>query len=630
MVTQFYYRIVTVDYLFYCFNFILQCAKKKGSTIYQWGGTAWVFSKRAFATAGHAAEEFYYSDVEEMVVVLGLHSKFTNPKDSNFRTIKITHAELNYAPWKVIPDYGIDWGILETEEDIFDVEKPNINCFSIANKSLTKNDKLSMIGYFQDLVINRNYEQYIQENQDICTVGSDYLKSKLDTWKGASGSPVFTSDGCAVAIHQASISDYSIQTRIDKKLFNRMNKYREIYDNKNPNLFSYTISYAPNGGDKNEWNCSTKRVILKDGNTYKDYCAEDSKLSKNYFKNSKGTFYGWTVKNTSGKWLYKNSKGATSWRSESQDNTGWTRVFYSDQQAIPANILSETDAKNGENLTMVANWIRFTIKYNSNGGNLNNKTMADTTVTYGVTEELSKNVFQKSGEHFIGWYAYRASDQKWLYKSNSDSTQKWYTESEAPAGWSKCLYKDGTKIAKTSSVDKDVITMYAQWEKTFNVIYNKNDSNASGSMAKTVVTYGTSTALRANAFTNPNKVFIGWYANRKSDNKWYYDSADGKGAGWYLKSNVKNGVLHLYRDQAKVAKTSGVDNDDVIMYAKWAIKGDVNRDGKVTLKDASAVQRYSVKLCTFDYEQKLIADFNGDGQITVSDAYAIQRYVTSL
>ena len=192
------------------------------------------------------------------------------------------------------------------------------------------------------------------------------------------------------------------------------------------------------------------------------------------------------------------------------------------------------------------------------------------------------------------------------------------------------LFKDKENVAKISGVDKDVITMYAQWAKTFNVIYNKNDSNASGSMAKTVVTYGTSTALRANAFTNPNKVFIGWYANRKSDNKWYYDSADGKGAGWYLKSNVKNGVLHLYRDQAKVAKTSGVDNDNVTMYAKWALKGDVNRDGKVTLKDASAVQRYSVKLCTFDYEQKLIADFNGDGQITVSDAYAIQRYVTSL
>lgn len=609
--------------------------KEKGYSNYQWGGTAWVFSKRAFATAGHVARHFYDNDIEEVVVVLGLHSKYYTPSKSCYRSIKINHAELEYTPGKYSNEYGNDWGILETDEDIFENEQLGTNCFSFENKRLTKDNKLSMIGYFEDKTDNRLYEQYGQDSQSIITIQNDYFYSYLDTKGGSSGSPVFTSDGCAVAINVAECDNYSIQKKINRDLSERMNKYREFYDNNTANLFSYTITYDSNGGSKNGWVSSTKRIIKKSGSTYTDFRADDGKISTNHFTKQGCVFQGWNVKNKSGKWLYTNNNMATSWRSENGNNSGWTKVLYNDGQSIPTDILTESDVNNGENLILVANWdcpSTFKITYNPNGGTLFNKTMEDTIVTYGVATELNKNNFQKSGGHFLGWYAYRESDQKWFYDSNTSSAQGWYKVSDAPSGWKKHLYLDGVKVAKTSGTDQDNVIMYAQWgTSTYNVIYNKNDSNAGNeTMANTVVTYGTTSYLRPNAFTNAGKKFVGWYAHRASDDKWFYDSADGKGQGWYLKSQVKNGVLHLYKDKAGIAKSSSIDNDNVTMNAKWTLKGDVDGNGSVNIKDATAIQKYCANMITLDYERIVAGDMNNDGKLTVSDVTELQNYINTL
>lgn len=53
--------------------------------------------------------------------------------------------------------------------------------------------------------------------------------------------------------------------------------------------------------------------------------------------------------------------------------------------------------------------------------------------------------------------------------------------------------------------------------------------------------------------------------------------------------------------------------------------GDVNRDGKVNVLDATLVQKYVAGITSLDDEQLLLADFSGDGIITVSDATSIQK-----
>ena len=58
--------------------------------------------------------------------------------------------------------------------------------------------------------------------------------------------------------------------------------------------------------------------------------------------------------------------------------------------------------------------------------------------------------------------------------------------------------------------------------------------------------------------------------------------------------------------------------------------GDVNRDGKINIKDATAIQKYVAKLVEFDEEQLALADFNGDTKVNVKDATTIQKKIAGL
>ena len=58
--------------------------------------------------------------------------------------------------------------------------------------------------------------------------------------------------------------------------------------------------------------------------------------------------------------------------------------------------------------------------------------------------------------------------------------------------------------------------------------------------------------------------------------------------------------------------------------------GDVNLDGKVDVKDATALQRYLAEIASLTDKQLAVADANGDGKINVSDVTAIQRYVAEV
>lgn len=106
----------------------------------------------------------------------------------------------------------------------------------------------------------------------------------------------------------------------------------------------------------------------------------------------------------------------------------------------------------------------YTIIYNSNGGT---GSMANTIVTYGKNTKLSSNKFKRTGYTFTGWYAYRASDKKWYCKRSSDNTYKWLTANQLSQNknYAKALYKNNATVAKTSSVNKDKVTMYAQWKQ---------------------------------------------------------------------------------------------------------------------------------------------------------------------
>jgi uncharacterized repeat protein (TIGR02543 family) len=123
----------------------------------------------------------------------------------------------------------------------------------------------------------------------------------------------------------------------------------------------------------------------------------------------------------------------------------------------------KTNANTNQNIIFYAVWKAntYTVKYNANGGK---GSMANTTGTYGVSTNLRKNTFTKSGYSFSGWNAHRTGDNKWYYKG--PESNGWYTEAEAKSlqGYTKYVYKDEQAFAKLTSAQGDTITMYAQWK----------------------------------------------------------------------------------------------------------------------------------------------------------------------
>lgn len=58
--------------------------------------------------------------------------------------------------------------------------------------------------------------------------------------------------------------------------------------------------------------------------------------------------------------------------------------------------------------------------------------------------------------------------------------------------------------------------------------------------------------------------------------------------------------------------------------------GDVNLDGKLNIKDATAIQKHIANLILLTETEESVADFNSDGRITIQDATAIQKAIAKI
>ena len=58
--------------------------------------------------------------------------------------------------------------------------------------------------------------------------------------------------------------------------------------------------------------------------------------------------------------------------------------------------------------------------------------------------------------------------------------------------------------------------------------------------------------------------------------------------------------------------------------------GDVNRDGDINIKDATAIQKHLAAIDIFLKEAEFLADYDADGKITIKDATAIQKFLAGI
>ncbi|MBE6734957.1 MAG: hypothetical protein E7563_06435 [Ruminococcaceae bacterium] len=60
------------------------------------------------------------------------------------------------------------------------------------------------------------------------------------------------------------------------------------------------------------------------------------------------------------------------------------------------------------------------------------------------------------------------------------------------------------------------------------------------------------------------------------------------------------------------------------------LTGDVNFDGDINIKDATAIQKHLAEISVFSDTVKTLADYDTDGEITIKDATAIQKFIAGI
>lgn len=221
----------------------------------------------------------------------------------------------------------------------------------------------------------------------------------------------------------------------------------------------YTVRYHANGG---EGTMEDTTVIY----------GVDTVLPRGTFTKDKYGIAGWTVhRQSDDKWYYRNAQGKGKWCKEGKQPLGYTLAVYKDGTTV-----SKTTKVEGDVVNLYAVWKKaFTVAYDANGGT---GTMENTLVVYGQDTRIPECTFTRSGYKFKGWNVYRQSDGKWLYRYNNNvNNGKWCKEGQQPKGYTLGMYKDGTTVAKTSSVAGDTVRFVAVWEKIGGTSGSNGQSN---------------------------------------------------------------------------------------------------------------------------------------------------------
>lgn len=267
-----------------------------------------------------------------------------------------------------------------------------------------------------------------------------------------------------------------------------------------------------------------------------------------YLKSSSSVFNDiWTYNNTHTYGLYNAatlglSRTGYTFKGWKVGSSGSTVFDQNDATIVPTDLTSSI--KTGDcTITMYAVWEvnTYTIEYFSNGGE---GSMDSTNVVYGSTTYINNNTFIRTGYIFSGWHLYRHSDSKWLYTKLSDNTSVWLSASSPPEGYVFRVYNNGSVSSTASSVDNDVITLYAQWSPITYIIEYKGNGATGGSMTNTRCTYDEPQNLKDNNYTRYGYVFTSWNTR-----------ADGTGQS--------------FQNQQEILNLTQNDEQSIQLFAQW-------------------------------------------------------------
>ena len=175
-----------------------------------------------------------------------------------------------------------------------------------------------------------------------------------------------------------------------------------------------------------------------------------------------------------------------------------------------------------EDTTLYAIWTprTYTIAFDSNSTDATGS-MSPMPMTYDVGKALTSNSFSRIGYKFIGW------------RSSDAATGK--------------EYADGATVSNLTSTDKATVTMYAQWQPiSYTVKFDKNKTDATGSMPDMSFKYNETKRLTPNVYSSASAKFAGIWNTRP------------------------NGSGTTYQDGESVTNLTEENGGTVTLYAQWS------------------------------------------------------------
>ena len=175
---------------------------------------------------------------------------------------------------------------------------------------------------------------------------------------------------------------------------------------------------------------------------------------------------------------------------KSATKTGYTFGGWHKEQACTNKLTSLGATTYTANITLYAKWTAntYTVAFNANGGT---GTMSNQNFTYGTAQNLTANIFSRTGYTFAGWNT----------KADGTGTN----------------YNDKASVNNLTSTNGATVTLYAKWTANkYTINYkDKGDATFSGTHASgypTQHTYGTPTTLKTASKTG--YTFDGWFTTQ--------------------------------------------------------------------------------------------------------------------
>jgi|GEM_PF-4503918 len=264
---------------------------------------------------------------------------------------------------------------------------------------------------------------------------------------------------------------------------------------------------------------------------------------------------------------------------------------------------------------------KLVLHYQANGGE---GTMADQRLTYGMSGKLNKNTFTKAGHDFRGWSA----------KNDVDYN---------PLNGSASLIDDEVSFALLPNVRIDELTLYAMWAENGAIVYTVSFLDEDGETvlvpAKTVE--ANDAVVRPDDPEKDGFDFDGWYNGETA----YDFDAPVTGnltltAHWTAAAPAQSLTEEDFVDMTKAAAAVAIDPEQdgvfTVTCPKACVviietdKGGVKSYEKVLYTEKVAENTYSFEAHLTEGQKVLVAlkgDINGDGGVDLKDAMlAMQTY----